>query len=373
MIETELREAFGRHERQVPDAMVLVPKINEGVRRRRRRQRALMSAASVVLAVVMVGVGVPLAGRAWLNGRIPTADLIPAETTNPSGPLAGRPLNFLLLGLDHRKGSTDLVRSDAIVVAHVPADRSALYLVTVPRDLQVTVNGDGNVKATEAYAFGGVPAVAKALHDLGGGLMFDGAATIEFTAFRKLAAALGGVRLCVDQRVVSEHYDAKGRYVTSTRAAGIPGYVYEPGCRRMEPWQALDYLRQREDLPQGALDRDRHIAQFLQAAALEVTRSGAMNDVHKVRALLDAVGDSLVVDTGNASLTELFAALRPMLDKEIVPIAMPQGGSRTVGAKAYLVADDRTTDFFAAVRADTVDDWLLANPNHDEYSRLSGS
>jgi LCP family protein required for cell wall assembly len=371
MIETELRETFDRQEGLVPDALTLVPKINEGVRRRRRRQRVLVNSASVVLAVVMVVVGVPLVGRAWLNSRIQTEDLIPAEATSPPGPLAGRPLNFLLLGLDHRNGSTDLVRSDAIIVAHVPADRSALYLITVPRDLRVTVNGDGDVKATEAYAFGGVGAVAKALKDLGG-LSFDGAATIEFTAFRKFAAALGGVDMCVDQRVVSEHYDAKGRYVTSTRVAGIPGYVYEPGCRTMQPWQALDYVRQREDLPQGALDRDRHIAQLLQAVARQVTASGALTDVQKVRGLLDTVGDTMVVDTGSASLADLLTTLRPLLDKDIVRIAMPFGGSQDVGVKSFLVADERTTDFFAAVRADTVDDWLVANPDHEKYSLLGG-
>src|SRR6185503_16741071 len=97
--------------------------------------------ASVAVAVVMVVVGLPFVGRAWLASQVQTDDLIGARVTTPPGRLDGRPLNFLLLGLDHRIGSRDMVRSDAIILAHVPADRSGLYLITIPRDLWLGVPG----------------------------------------------------------------------------------------------------------------------------------------------------------------------------------------------------------------------------------------
>jgi LCP family protein required for cell wall assembly len=368
MIENDLREAFGRREESVPDAMALVPKINEGVRRR-RRQRLVVRSTSVVVAVILVAVGLPIAGRAWLASQIPQKDLIGTDTTYPSAPLDGRPLNFLLLGLDHRAGSRDLVRSDAIIVAHVPADRSALYLITIPRDLSADVPGVGQTKLNEAYAHGGVAATARTLKELAG-LRFDGAATVEYAGFRKVIAAFGGLNMCVDERVESDHYDANGRYVGSTRERGIPGYVYQPGCRPMKPWQALDYARQRMDLPQGGLDRDRHIAQLLEALAHTVTTSGVMGDAQKARTLLDAVGDTLFVDTGSASLTDLFATLRPLLDQKIVTIAMPFKYTTDAVGRSVLSADDRTDEFFAAVRADTVAGWLRDNPNYRDYSKL---
>jgi len=44
-----------------------------------------------------------------------------------------------------------------------------------------------------------------------------------------------------------------------------PGHVYNQGCRHLQPWEALDYVRQRENLPLGDYDRQRHQQQFMDA------------------------------------------------------------------------------------------------------------
>ena len=49
------------------------------------------------------------------------------------------------------------------------------------------------------------------------GISFDGAAIIDFNGFKGVIDALGGVQMCVDQRVKSHHM------VMGRRPADVPG------------------------------------------------------------------------------------------------------------------------------------------------------
>lgn len=163
MIENELREAFARQEQDVPDASRLVPAIDAAARRRRGRRTLLRSGAAAI-AVALV-VAVPTVGRAWL-----TTMPAPTPSAGHTAPdYAGRALNFLVAGVDRLPSwSADtLTRTDAIILAHVPADRSAVYLITIPRDLEVAIPAypEANfmgmrTKINAAYAFGGFALLA---------------------------------------------------------------------------------------------------------------------------------------------------------------------------------------------------------------------
>src|SRR5262249_18490346 len=95
--------------------------------------------------------------------------------------------------------------------------------------------GRDKINAAFAYGFqpgggraGGFELLALTVKQLTG-ISFDGGAIVNFAGFQSLVTALGGVDLCVDEKVVSIH----------TRQ------VYQPGCQHMAAWQALDYVRQR--------------------------------------------------------------------------------------------------------------------------------
>src|SRR4029434_1201348 len=46
------------------------------------------------------------------------------------------PVNLLLVGLDQRESQDDdSVRSDTIIMVHIPASHDQAYLVSIPRDL----------------------------------------------------------------------------------------------------------------------------------------------------------------------------------------------------------------------------------------------
>jgi anionic cell wall polymer biosynthesis LytR-Cps2A-Psr (LCP) family protein len=80
---------------------------------------------------------------------------------------------ILLVGIDSRpdQKESDLVRSDSIILAHIPPSHDAMYLVSIPRDTSVAIpafnNGakrfpGGREKINAAYAHGGDGLTGKA-------------------------------------------------------------------------------------------------------------------------------------------------------------------------------------------------------------------
>ncbi|SCL39056.1 cell envelope-related function transcriptional attenuator common domain-containing protein [Micromonospora pallida] len=273
------------------------------------------------------------------------------DRTDPDGPL-----NYLLVGSDRFRGADDAdQRSDTILIVHLPAGLRQAYLVSVPRDLLVAIppapNGyrGGQDKINAAYDLGGGGAggarlLSATLHRLTG-LEFDGAAVVDFTGLRRVIDLLGGVRMCVDTEVRSVH----------------TGTVFAPGCRQMDGAAALDYVRQRYDLPDGDYDRQRHQQQLLRAMLDRAGQTNLLGDPLRLDSLIRAVGDSLTVDTNGVPLEDLVLALRALPADGLVGVRVPSS-PQLIGQVSYVVLDDGGNALFAAVRAARMAPWAAANP-----------
>src|SRR4029078_12916313 len=208
---------------------------------KRKREPRWAKLCLIFGAILMMVSGVAVAGSkalgAYLNDSVKQEDLLPDEV---QGKNIDGAINILLLGMDERKNSTDLIRADSIILAHIPATHDAVYLVSLPRDTMVQVpafpeyNFPGSqMKLTEAFPIGnsknggpdpstagrkrGVNVMAKTISTLvPGGIKFNAVAIINYAGFKKLVNALGGVKMCIDETVISEHYDQNGKYVSST-------------------------------------------------------------------------------------------------------------------------------------------------------------
>jgi LCP family protein required for cell wall assembly len=354
MLEDALRDTFARHETLVPDGARIIEGAAATARTRRRRRWTLGSATAAAAALV-VAVAAPVGVR-WampFKQEKLLPDVAAQATTNVSGPL-----NFLVIGLDKRANSPDPGHADSVMIVHVPADRSRLYLITLARDLDVGLPGQKHGKLNLTYQLGGFQETAKKVTEVTG-ITFNGGATVGYKAMTSLVNALGGVHMCIDQTVASEHYDAQGKYHTSTSNEGVPQYTYRPGCRDLKAWEALDYARQRKGLPNGDYDRQRHVAQLFAAILTKVKSSDALTNIGTFNELRQAAGSSLTVDLGNIAIADLLRTLRPALDERPAPITTPLGGfnSETHDGVSYQELNHVTRDFYAAVRADTVAQW----------------
>jgi LCP family protein required for cell wall assembly len=336
MIEDQLRRSFARHEDLVPDAEDLLGPIQAGVRRRRRRRTAVASGLAV-FAMLLAGAAPVLVPRLVLHAnRVAGNQGAAAAHSSLTGPL-----NFLILGLDRRPGEPPSVpaRTDTIIVAHVPADHRTAYLMSIPRDLLVDIPGYGKDKINAAYAYGGRALAVETVQDLTG-LTFDGTAEIRFEGLSRLTDALGGVRMCLDQRIVSIH----------------TGHVFRPGCQQLTGGQSLDLLRQRYQLPGGAIDRDHNARVFLGALLDQAARADFLADPVKLTRVIGAAGDAMTLNLPNIGLIDLAWELRGLRGDDLTGTEVPATAQVSHGS-AVMALDPDAARLFAALRADDLSAW----------------
>ncbi|MEU8295749.1 LCP family protein [Micromonospora sp. NPDC048909] len=272
------------------------------------------------------------------------------ERTNLDGPL-----NYLLIGTDRRPGDTNPEqRADTILIVHVPAGLRQAYLVSIPRDLLVAIPAGGSYpggqdKINAAYEHGGggeagAQLLSATLARLTG-LRFDGAALIDFSGIKQVIDLLGGVRMCVDSEVRSIH---------TTR-------VFTPGCRQMNGAEALDYVRQRYDLPGGDYDRQRHQQQLLRALLDRAGETRLRTNPVKLDQVIRAVGGALTVDTNGVALEDLLFALRGLPPDALRGVQVPSY-PQVIDEVSYVVLENGSNGLFDAVRGSRMPDWAGANP-----------
>jgi LCP family protein required for cell wall assembly len=283
------------------------------------------------------------------EGAVHQAALLdPAARARPVG--TGRfstvtgPLNVLLLGAD-AAGPGGGQRSDTIILMHIPAAMDRAYLISIPRDLRVGVPGhsDPVEKINATYQRGGPQLLSRTLTRLTG-VRFDAAGIVDFAGFTRLVGLLGGVNLCVDQPTRSVH----------------TGTLYRPGCQHLSSNQALDYVRQREDLPGGDFDRQRHQQQLLTALLRQARPDRMATDPLKLDRVVRAAGSALTVDTNGAALDRLAFALRRVRSGALVGIRLPAYPTKIDGID-YVLPDPAATGLYRAIARDSVGQWAAAN------------
>ena len=358
----------------------------------------------IVGAVVMVVSGltvvVPKIAAAWFTSGITEFDAIPEELRGTS---IDGPINFLLIGVDQREGEgVDGVRADSIVLVHVPAAHDRVFMISLPRDARVEIPpfpqlnfpGDDAEKINGAFSYGakeggaGKPYWDRKI-DLGregrergtaltmltisnlvpGGLKFNGAAIIDFDGFEAVVNALGGVHMCIDTDLYSIHYLPNGQ------KAGNPlheeyggrygtGYHYTKDCRDLQPWEALDYSRQRYELPNGDYDRQRHQQQLLKAIVKKVASTDTVTNFSTLRKLQEAAGDLLTLDPGGNKLEDWVLTLSSLRAEDMILIRTNGGKFSGYGDGT---SDERllpeTIELLKSVQTDTVFDFLTAHPD----------
>ncbi|QKW17555.1 LCP family protein [Verrucosispora sp. NA02020] len=281
----------------------------------------------------------------------PTARTDRTDRTDRHGPL-----NYLLVGSDRRPGDTGPEqRTDAILMVHVPAGLREGYLVSVPRDLLVDIppaagypGGEDKVNAAYEYGGGGEAGARLLSATLSRltGIRFDGAALVDFAGLRSVIDLLGGVTMCVRTEVRSIHTDR----------------VFSPGCQRMDGAQALDYVRQRYDLPGGDYDRQTHQQQLLGAMLQRAGETRLRENPVQLHRLVQAVGGSLTVDTNGVPVEDLLLALRGLSTDALRGVQVPSY-PQTIDQVSYVVLDNGGEGLFEAVRGTRMPQWAGAHPH----------
>ena len=129
--------------------------------KKKRRWSRLQRGFIALLALAVLGMFGAVAYVVWTEGRI---DRIPGSELLSLTAAGSDPENFLIVGTDDRTnlpdewedkfGSFDGRRADVIMVGHIVAGER-IQLLSIPRDLKVSIPEHGTNRINAAYVFGG--------------------------------------------------------------------------------------------------------------------------------------------------------------------------------------------------------------------------
>ncbi|MDT0308598.1 LCP family protein [Streptomyces sp. DSM 44917] len=313
-------------------------------RRRRVWLRVLIGSLAAVLVLVLAG-----AGYAWWRteqaldsiDRIPDAlPTLPEEEQPPRA--AGDALVYLLVGLDADETpepgpawQAGAARSDTMMLLQISGDRRSASLVSLPRDTWVDIPGHGRAKLNAAYSWGGPQLMVRTIQDLTG-VRVDHLAVLDWSGFRSLTDAVGGV-------------DLDGRH--------------------MDGEQALEYVRERYSLPGGDFDRTRRQQAFLRSLMSRVLSSGTLTDMGRVNGLLNTVDDVVSVDDqlSNGELRGLLWDLRGVRTSDVHFMNAPVTGTDMIeGQSVVLLDEEACAPLWQAMREDAMPAFLAGDQAPDQ-------
>jgi LCP family protein required for cell wall assembly len=195
---------------------------------------------------LIVGVATLTVAAAAAAFIIPTAikktDAAPA--TNPPAPISAQ--NVLLLGLD------DYDYADAILYARFNGDGS-VSAVSLPRDV---LAGDKPMYSLFREDPNKLTTAVETLT----GTKVDHYAAVKMSEFGRISEAVGGVEVCLTTPAREEY----------------SGVDLPAGKSTLKGEQALAFLRQRRNLPNGDLDRIKRQHAFLTGLAAKITKDNAL-------------------------------------------------------------------------------------------------
>jgi len=262
------------------------------------------------LAVVAV-IAIPVAAALFVETRISHTAVFAGY---PGRPAAASGTNWLIVGSDSRQGLTrqqedQLVaghdvggmRSDTIMLVHIPSGPGRPILVSLPRDSYLPIPGQGRNKVNAAFSDGGPALLAQTVQNATG-LRISHFAQIGFGGLVRVVNAVGGVRICIRERLDDKR----------------SGTHLKAGCQTIDGSQALAFVRDRHSFQgDGDLQREQDQRIFLEALLKKATSSSVyLNPKSAAMTTLDASG-TLGVDNGThlwdlAGLSEALPGARTL-------------------------------------------------------------
>src|SRR4051794_7141201 len=323
------------------------------MRRGPNRQDRPPRVGAAVLAKALVGVfliflssgaGVAIAGYLMIAPPKPSVPPPPPIAGIPEDPRKGGiadvppggPRTLLILGSDRRaKNSTDSKlgqkpHSDTIVLVRLDPKLHRIAVLSLPRDLAVSIPGDGDaMKINQAYDDGGAALTLKTVKHLfstatGKDFVVNGVIDVNFHGFQAAVDYVHGVYVDVDRR----YYNPEG--------TGYAAIDIDAGYQRLVGEDALAYVRYRHgdsDIYRNARQQD-----FLrQAASQKSVRE--LNSIGDAKHLL-------------ARLETYFSFNKKFLDrrnlagllKTAVNLALHHAPVNQIRLKGITEAEDPTVD-----------------------------
>ena len=327
------------------------------------RVAKVVSAALSLLLVVYIGYlwntvrGINDVQRVSIGGLGTSQASVPSGSPSaaPLTDIDGKDQNILIVGNDDRSGMTDAqvselkvgrdggsTNTDTMMIVHVPADGSKATLISLPRDSYVDIPGYGMNRLNAAYSDGYNDASGNRLAKIGAGaqlliqvvknltgLSIDHFVQVSLLGFVTISDAIRGVEVDMCHAV-----NDTVAHNASIGLTGGSGLVLSKGKHTIQGVQALEFVRQRENLPNGDIDRTARQRYFLTAAFRSVASAGTLFDFSKLQNLIAAVKSSIYVDQ-NLNMLDLAKQMSNLSANNIVGKVIPTDYHTDVDINGY--------------------------------------
>jgi anionic cell wall polymer biosynthesis LytR-Cps2A-Psr (LCP) family protein len=146
--------------------------------------------------------------------------------------------------------------------------------------------------------------------------------------------------------------------VTSIHA---PHRHFKKGVQHLNGEEALDYVRQRKQFPEGDFARMRHQQQFMRALMQKATDTGTLTNPAKLNNFLQAAAKAIKVDK-DLSLADMALQFRNIRGNDLTFLVSPHAGTQDINGENVVVSDKaKASALYQAVATDKVADWQAAN------------
>ena len=244
--------------------------------------------------------------------------------------------------------------TNTLILIHIPAGGGKAVGFSIPRDDWVTYptayDGQTQGKIDQAYGLAlaaeenqlraqdpgmsqdqvafegneaGRTAAADTVEQLTG-VHVDHFAELNLDGFYELAKVLGGVEVCLNHPVP---YDPNSGF-----------YAAHAGLQHLNAKRALAFVRQRDGLANGDLDRTHRQQAVLDSVIRQLRDAGLLDDLTKLNALLSVAKQYLITDDG-WNLLDFIAQMRGLSLGDITFRTLPIVGYQTINGQDANVVD----------------------------------
>lgn len=238
-------------------------------------------------------------------------------------------INIMIIGSDVRSGANaeyggeiEGERPDTLLIAHISPNHDGAILVNLPRDSIVDMpacepNGDRpGMEAhrgmlNSAMNYGGIQCQWKVVEQLTG-IHIDHFVSVDFTGFKEMVDAIGGVEMCIPHPIDDPKAHLK----------------LDAGRQTLNGEQALGYMRSRYGQGDGSdLSRIDRQQVFLGAMLRKVMSGEIMSSPSSIYAFLSSVTDSITVDDQFTvdKMTDIAIQMREVDMSNIRFVTVPNG------------------------------------------------
>lgn len=257
-----------------------------------------------------------------------------------------------------RTESTSGINTDTIILVRIPKNGGKASAMSIPRDTWVDIPGRGKAKINSAYGVAKAHAAeeerargerdqAKIARDSDGAgrralvqtvqdltqVRIDHYAEVNLLGFYLLTEAVGGVPVCLN-------------HATSDKDSGAN---FRRGVQTVTGGEALSFVRQRKNLPNGDLDRIKRQQAFLSSAVHKVLSTGTLTNPAMLNSLIDAVHRSIVLDD-NLDVLEFAQQIKGIASGDLtfatIPVITTNG--RSEDGQSIVEVDPATVRKFVA-------------------------